>query len=123
MPPIAGEGIRPGRIRPEGIGPSGLGIYIGERGDIKKGKKWFAVRDQKTNCIPNLIWLFTDNMLPLLPTQNKSMSPGQLMSVTEYATSRGVSRQYILKCIKDSKQLPGISHYFKTGATYVLVVA
>jgi hypothetical protein len=46
-----------------------------------------------------------------------------LISVTEYAAQRGVSRQYILKCIKDNKQLPGISHYFKTGATYVLVVA
>ena len=51
------------------------------------------------------------------------MKQEQLMSVTEYATMRGVSRQYILKCIKESKQLPGISHYFKTGATYVLVVS
>jgi hypothetical protein len=45
------------------------------------------------------------------------------MSVTEYAKMRSVSRQYILKCIKENKQLPGISHYFKAGATYVLVVA
>lgn len=51
------------------------------------------------------------------------MKKNELMSVTEYATMRGVSRQYILKCIKENKQLPGISHYFKAGATYVLVVS
>jgi len=51
------------------------------------------------------------------------MNKGQLMSVTEYAEMRGVSRQYILKCIKDGKQLSGVSHYFKAGATYVLVLA
>jgi hypothetical protein len=45
----------------------------------------------------------------------------KLISVTEYAKIRAVSRQYILKCIKEGKQLPGISHYFKAGATYVLV--
>lgn len=47
---------------------------------------------------------------------------GKVISITDYAKMRGVSRQYIHKLIKKGKSLEGISLYFKAGATYVLIL-
>lgn len=50
------------------------------------------------------------------------MSSSKMTSVTQYARSRGVSRQYILKLISKGKSLDGVLEYFKAGATYVLIL-
>jgi len=50
------------------------------------------------------------------------MTSQKVTSVSEYAKSRGVSRQYILKLISKGRSLDGVIEYFKAGATYVLVL-
>jgi hypothetical protein len=47
---------------------------------------------------------------------------GKVVSVTDYAKMRGVSRQYIFKLIWKGKPLTGVSSYFKAGATYILIL-
>jgi predicted DNA-binding protein YlxM (UPF0122 family) len=42
------------------------------------------------------------------------------ISVTQYAKSRGISRQAVLKQIKKGKNLPTIIKYEMIGTTYIL---
>lgn len=44
------------------------------------------------------------------------------LSVTEYANLRNVSRQTVLKTLKDGRTLEGVVKSEKIGNTYVLVV-
>jgi predicted DNA-binding protein YlxM (UPF0122 family) len=44
------------------------------------------------------------------------------LSVTQYAATRGITRQAVLKQIKKGKQLPNITNIEKIGETYVLTV-
>lgn len=42
------------------------------------------------------------------------------LSVTQYAESRGITRQAVLKQIKKGKELPNIAKVEMIGKTYVL---
>lgn len=47
----------------------------------------------------------------------------KVVSISEYAKIRGVSRQYIWKLINKGKSLPGVESYYKVGETFVLVMS
>ncbi len=68
---------------------------------------------------------FATKYLSLLSIVNFMIKGGKVISVTNYAKLHGLTRQAIIKRLKNNKTLPGVKYCYKSGGKtshYILVM-